>query len=151
MKRLITAIVVAAVALVLAAPAQPAGPSNKQLARQIKTLQKQVRPEKFPETQYVNEKIAEQIERFIPTAGPIHRTKKDGPHVVALIGPTGVGKTTTIAKLAANLKLREKKNVGLITLDTYRIAAVDQLKRYADIIGAPLRVVAGSDDLRAAL
>jgi flagellar biosynthesis protein FlhF len=117
----------------------------------VKTLQKQVRPEKFPETQYVNEKIAEQIERFIPTAGPIHRTKKTGPHVVALIGPTGVGKTTTIAKLAANLKLREKKNVGLITLDTYRIAAVDQLRRYADIIGAPLRVVAGSEDLKDAL
>jgi flagellar biosynthesis protein FlhF len=117
----------------------------------VKTLQKQVRPEKFNEIPYVNEKIAEQIERFIPTAGPIHRTKKSGPHVVALIGPTGVGKTTTIAKLAANLKLREKKNVGLITLDTYRIAAVDQLKRYADIIGAPLRVVAGSDDLRDAL
>jgi flagellar biosynthesis protein FlhF len=117
----------------------------------VKTLQKQVRPEKFNEIPYVNDKIAEQIERFIPTAGPIHRTKKDGPHVVALIGPTGVGKTTTIAKLAANLKLREKKQVGLITLDTYRIAAVDQLKRYADIIGAPLRVVAGSDDLRDAL
>ena len=61
--------------------------------------------------------------------------------MVALIGPTGVGKTTTLAKLAANLKLREKHRVGLITLDTYRIAAIDQLKRYADIIGSPLRVV----------
>ncbi len=72
---------------------------------------------------------------MLPTAGPIVRTKTHGPHIVALIGPTGVGKTTTIAKLAANLKLREKHRVGLITLDTYRIAAVDQLKRYADIIG----------------
>jgi len=71
--------------------------------------------------------------------------------VVALIGPTGVGKTTTIAKLAANLKLREKHRVGLITLDTYRIAAVDQLKKYADIIGAPLRVVNTTDDLREAI
>ena len=73
-----------------------------------------------------------------------------GPHVVALIGPTGVGKTTTIAKLAANLKLREKHRVGLITLDTYRIAAVDQLKKYADIIGSPLKVVATPEDLTAA-
>ncbi len=86
-------------------------------------------------------KLAEQIERLLPTSGPIVRTKTTGPHVVALIGPTGVGKTTTIAKLAANLKLREKHSVGLITLDTYRIAAVDQLKKYADIIGSPLRVV----------
>jgi flagellar biosynthesis protein FlhF len=87
----------------------------------------------------MREKIAEQLEKLLPTTGPITRTKTSGPHVVALIGPTGVGKTTTIAKLAANLKLREKHRVGLITLDTYRIAAVDQLKRYADIIGSPLR------------
>ena len=44
------------------------------------------------------------------------------------LGPTGVGKTTTIAKLAANLKLRQNKKVGLITIDTYRIGAVDQLR-----------------------
>ena len=87
---------------------------------------------------------------MLPTAGPIVRTKTARPHVVALIGPTGVGKTTTLAKLAANLKLREKHRVGLITLDTYRIAAVDQLKRYADIIGSPLRVVSGTEDLREA-
>ena len=72
---------------------------------------------------FVREKIAEQLEKLIPTAGPIVRTKTTGPHVVALIGPTGVGKTTTIAKLAANLKLRREAPVGLITIDTYRIAA----------------------------
>jgi len=62
-----------------------------------------------------------------------------------------VGKTTTIAKLAANLKLREKRRVGLITIDTYRIAAIDQLKKYADIIGSPLRVVNTPEDLRQAV
>jgi flagellar biosynthesis protein FlhF len=99
----------------------------------------------------MREKIAEQLEKLLPTTGPITRTRTKGPHVVALIGPTGVGKTTTIAKLAANLKLREKHRVGLITLDTYRIAAVDQLKRYADIIGSPLRVVANAEDLTEAM
>ncbi len=99
----------------------------------------------------MQERLAEHIEKLIPTTGPILRKKTVGPHVVALIGPTGVGKTTTIAKLAANLKLREKHRVGMITLDTYRIAAVDQLKRYADIIGSPLRVVGNADELREAM
>jgi flagellar biosynthesis protein FlhF len=59
---------------------------------------------------------------------------------VALVGPTGVGKTTTIAKLAARAALRERKRVELITLDTYRIAAVEQLRTYAEIIGAGFHV-----------
>lgn len=71
--------------------------------------------------------------------------------IVALIGPTGVGKTTTIAKLAANFSLLDKKKVGLITLDTYRIAAVEQLKTYAEIIGVPLEVVFNPEDLKAAI
>jgi flagellar biosynthesis protein FlhF len=62
------------------------------------------------------------------------------PLVVAVVGPTGVGKTTTVAKLAAAYKLRHGKRVGLITTDTYRIAAVDQLRTYANIIGLTLRV-----------
>lgn len=71
--------------------------------------------------------------------------------VYALVGPTGVGKTTTIAKLAANLKLRERRKVGLITIDTYRIAAIDQLKKYADILGSSLKVVSTPDDIRQAV
>lgn len=63
------------------------------------------------------------------------------PRTIALIGPTGVGKTTTIAKLAATFKLKQRLNVALITIDTYRIAAVDQLRTYADIIGLPLHIV----------
>jgi len=117
----------------------------------VMTLQKNLRPEHLSQPAFVREKLAEQLEKMIPTAGAINRTKTTGPHVVALIGPTGVGKTTTIAKLAANLKLREKHRVGLITLDTYRIAAVDQLKKYADIIGSPLRVVNTTDDLKDAI
>ncbi|MDF2839659.1 MAG: flagellar biosynthetic protein FlhF [Clostridia bacterium] len=61
--------------------------------------------------------------------------------VVVFIGPTGVGKTTTLAKLAANMVLNEKKKVGLITSDTYRIAAVEQLKTYSEIIGVPLSII----------
>ena len=72
------------------------------------------------------------------------------PTVVALVGPTGVGKTTTIAKLAANFALFEGKSVGLITIDTYRIAAVEQLKTYSEIINLPIEVVYTAADLKRA-
>jgi len=63
------------------------------------------------------------------------------PTFAVLIGPTGVGKTTTIAKLAADLYLKHKKKVGLISVDNYRIGAVEQLKTYATILNIPLEVV----------
>jgi flagellar biosynthesis protein FlhF len=125
---------------------------GEELAKElIVSLQKQVRPEHYAQPDFVKSKLVDQLDKLISTTGPIVRTKTVGPHIVALIGPTGVGKTTTLAKLAANLKLKEKHRVGLITLDTYRIAAVDQLRRYAEIIGSPLKVVSGADDLREAV
>lgn len=60
--------------------------------------------------------------------------------VITFVGPTGVGKTTTLAKVAAKLAMDEGKDVGVITVDTYRIAAVDQLRAYADMIDIPIRV-----------
>ncbi|HYH01464.1 MAG TPA: flagellar biosynthesis protein FlhF, partial [Bacillota bacterium] len=71
--------------------------------------------------------------------------------VIALIGPTGVGKTTTIAKLAANVNLYERKKVGLITIDTYRIAAVEHLKTYGDIMNLTVEVVYSPADLEQAI
>ncbi|SFR95921.1 flagellar biosynthesis protein FlhF [Anaeromicropila populeti] len=68
---------------------------------------------------------------------------------VFFIGPTGVGKTTTIAKIASNLKLKQKAKVSLITSDTYRIAAVEQLRTYANILGIPLSVVYTKEELEA--
>jgi flagellar biosynthesis protein FlhF len=125
---------------------------EKSLAEEIvKTLHRTLRPDHLQQRQFVREKIAEQLEKLLPVAGPIARSKTSGPHVVALIGPTGVGKTTTIAKLAAKLKLDENRRIGLVTIDTYRIAAVDQLKKYADIIGSPLRVVHTPEELREAV
>lgn len=66
---------------------------------------------------------------------------KSRPTTILFIGPTGVGKTTTIAKIAANLVLKQKLSVALITMDTYRIAAVEQLKKYGDILGISTAVI----------
>ena len=79
------------------------------------------------------------------------RTLDGSGHVVAFVGPTGVGKTTTLAKLAAHLTLQERKRVAMITADTYRIAAVDQLRTYSEIIGVPLEVVYEPSEVEGAL
>lgn len=63
------------------------------------------------------------------------------PRVILFVGPTGVGKTTTIAKIAAMLIARNRRSVGLINLDTYRIGAIEQLRIYADLMGVPVEVV----------
>lgn len=74
-----------------------------------------------------------------------------GPRRVALVGPTGVGKTTTIAKLAAQFMLRTGKRVALITIDTYRIAAAEQLRVYGDLMNVPVEVVFDQNQLERAL
>ncbi|SDY91264.1 flagellar biosynthesis protein FlhF [Tindallia californiensis] len=71
--------------------------------------------------------------------------------VIVFVGPTGVGKTTTIAKLAARATLNEGKEVGMISADTYRIAAVEQLKTYSDILNIPLEVVYNAAEIKEAL
>ncbi len=75
----------------------------------------------------------------------------DAPRVVLFFGPTGVGKTTTIAKLASHFALNEKKKVVLLTTDTYRIAASDQLRTYADIMQVPFRVLYTDEEVVAAI
>lgn len=75
----------------------------------------------------------------------------EGTKLVHIVGPTGVGKTTTIAKLAAEKVLKEQKKVGFITSDTYRIAAVEQLKTYGTILNVPLEVVSSPQDLTRSL
>ncbi len=117
----------------------------------VKKVKTKLPSDQLRNKEYVRSAIAEVVEKMIPSAGAISAGKQGKPKIIALVGPTGVGKTTTIAKLAAHFKLRENKSVGLITIDTYRIAAVDQLRTYASIINVPLRVVLSPDELSQAV
>ena len=76
---------------------------------------------------------------------------EEGPRIVLFIGPTGVCKTTTIAKLAGRYCVEEKKKVALLTADTYRIAATEQLRTYANILETPFRVIYTPEELQAAV
>lgn len=87
----------------------------------------------------IEKSLKDLIKNRIVTAGPIKKGNKK--KIVMFIGPTGVGKTTTMAKLGAINSLREGKKVSFITIDNYRIAATEQLKKYAEIMRIPIHVI----------
>jgi len=124
--------------------------AQEQARELIEQVRAEVPPQDLNDTVLIKARVARLVEEQIRTSGPIAITPGQR-RIVALVGPTGVGKTTTIAKLAANFRLREKHRVGLITVDTYRIAAVEQLRTYADIIDLPMHVVSTPREMREAL
>jgi flagellar biosynthesis protein FlhF len=128
------------------------GRVSDELARQlVSEVARELGESEVRDPVAVRRRLAQYLESMLPTGGPIQLAPGPGPTVIALVGPTGVGKTTTIAKLAANSHLRQHRKVGLITVDTYRIAAVEQLRTYAQIINVPLEVVLTPAQLAAAL
>lgn len=116
----------------------------------VSRLKEHATPEQLKDTQASQSLLAALIEAQLECASPI-RPLPGQRKVVALVGPTGVGKTTTIAKLAANFRLRDNIKMGLITVDTYRIAAVEQLRTYAEIIDLPMKVVSTPREMQMAL
>ncbi len=120
----------------------------QQLVDKVRT---ELTPRQLLDARQTRATLARAVESMLPTAGPIRLEDAPTPKIIALVGPTGVGKTTTIAKLAAQFCLRDHRKVGLITIDTYRIAAVEQLRTYADIIDVPLEVVMSPTELKDAV
>ena len=94
--------------------------------------------------------LGEAFGRLIRFAGNL-RMKKNAPRIIALVGPTGVGKTTTTAKLAAMYALNRGNKVALITMDIFRVGAVEQLKTYTKIMGIPLEVASTPKELERAV
>ncbi|HEY2420306.1 MAG TPA: flagellar biosynthesis protein FlhF [Neobacillus sp.] len=91
--------------------------------------------------------VEEIIKKRLPESNVVHEQTR----MINVIGPTGVGKTTSIAKLATEQVLKQKRNVAMITTDVYRIAAVEQLKTYAGILNVPIEVVRSTDELEKAV
>ena len=121
------------------------------LARElICNLRKNCTPQQLHDSAGSRALLSAMVEADIRCSPPI-QTEVGRRRVVALVGPTGVGKTTTIAKLAANFRLRDGIKMGLVTVDTYRIAAVEQLRTYAEIIDLPMKVVTSPQEMRRAL
>lgn len=118
--------------------------------RLLRQVQQTLPEEAWGDNTKVFKRIEENVRQICSQTGPI-QPGIDKPRIVALIGPTGVGKTTTIGKLAAGFSIIDKRKVALITADTYRVAAVEQLKTFGEIIGVPVEVVMTPSGLREAL
>ncbi|CAN5911081.1 N/A [soil metagenome] len=118
--------------------------------RLVRRVAERVEPDEVHHPEVVFNALADAVEDCLPIAPPI-ASVPGLRRVVALVGPTGVGKTTTVAKLAADAKLHRGLRVGLVTMDTYRIAAVEQLRTYAEIIDLPLAVANTPDAMRRAI
>lgn len=104
----------------------------------------------LPKDAAVDQILASVYQKIILMMGQpylIQSEQKKRTQYVFFLGSTGVGKTTTIAKIASHLKLEKKLNIALVTADTYRIAAVEQLKTYANILSVPLKVVYTPEEL----
>ncbi len=109
--------------------------------------------ESLPQGSYIDDRgMWRSLQHFMAQSmAPFFTPEAKGRKMRAFVGPTGEGKTTTLAKLAARALYGEKKKVGIITMDTYRIGAVAQLEIYADIMNVPLETVTDRKELRRAM
>ena len=111
------------------------------LAEMRRYLLEVLGPRDLLQPKLIRERAIDYLMARLPVARGIELVKGEKGKLVALVGPTGVGKTTTLAKLAGGLAFNQKLDVAFITIDTYRIAAPEQLRKYAEIVEVPVKVV----------
>ncbi len=117
----------------------------------VSSIESNLPAQKTEDETWVRDVCINVLQDYISEISPIAVKPGKKGHIVFMVGPTGVGKTTTIAKLAANMTFLERKTVALITLDTYRVSAAEQLRTFAEIIGIPISVVFNSTDFKEAV
>ena len=120
----------------------------------VKSAAFELGEEKCASPESVLDQVASEIMQSTEVSSPLSGILPEaggGPVVLALVGPTGVGKTTTVAKMASEGLLKRNLKVGLINLDSYKVAAFDQLGTYAKILNVPFRSAASVEDLKAAI
>lgn len=116
----------------------------------MKRLRETMGGEKLDDRAAVRAALHQLIQSDVPVSGHIGSSEGRARRV-ALVGPTGVGKTTSIAKLASYFKLMKNMKVALIAADNYRIAAIEQIQAFADIAGIPVEIVFNEGEMRAAV
>lgn len=105
----------------------------------------------FGENMQVEYVLSHIYQKMVLKFGKVERitpAEKKGPKVIFFLGPTGVGKTTTLAKIASQFSVSSNKKIALFTADTYRISATDQLKTYANILGVPFHIIYSVDEMK---
>jgi flagellar biosynthesis protein FlhF len=127
---------------------------DKAIALQIaSSIESRLPGEKCTDINWIRDVCLHTVQEYLSDIKPINLddNKREKARVVVRVGPTGVGKTTTIAKLAANMAFIDARKVAFITLDTYRVSAAEQLRTFAEIIGVPIKVVFNPIDLEEAI
>ena len=123
------------------------GVEDNLVFRTLQNINSQLSDAQINNKAFADKYLYDYITNMVQVSGPI-KTTRGTTKVAAFIGPTGVGKTTTIAKLAAKYALVENKSVVMVSADTYRIAADLQLKKYGDIMGIPVEIVLTPADFK---
>jgi flagellar biosynthesis protein FlhF len=123
------------------------GVEDNLVYRTLQNINSQLSETQINNRSFVDNYLYDYISELIQVSGPI-KAQKGTTKVVAFIGPTGVGKTTTIAKMAAKYALIEGKSVVMVSADTYRIGADIQLKKYGEIMGIPVEIVLTPADFK---
>ncbi len=116
----------------------------------LEAIEKEIDVSLIDDDRVIKEKIKRKMMDLVDTTGAINIEGKQA-RVFVLVGPTGMGKTTSLVKIAANYKLKQQKEIEIISLDNYRIGASEQLKAYADIMQSPFKKVANKKELRDAV